>query len=74
MGVEGVADRLAEEVEREHREDEDEPGQQEVPPGRVEERRCLGDHLSPARLWWIDPDAEDEAASIRMFSGMTSVI
>src|SRR6476619_4800110 len=56
--VEGVADPVAEQVEGEHREQEREPGEEEEPPGGGEDRRGLREHLAPARLRRVDPDAE----------------
>src|SRR6478735_1395308 len=57
-GVERVANAVSEEVEREHGEDEGGTREREVPPGGVEDRGRLGDHLAPARLGWVDSDAE----------------
>src|SRR5919108_3347099 len=57
-GVERVADAVSEEVEGEHGEDERRPREGEVPPGGVEDRGGLGDHLAPARLGRVDADAE----------------
>src|SRR5919197_2599495 len=56
--VEGVADPVAEQVERENGEQERGAGESEEPPGGVEDRRRLRDHLAPARLRRIDADTE----------------
>src|SRR5919109_3277298 len=57
-GVEGVPHAVAEEVEGEHGEDERRAREGEEPPGRVEDRGGLGDHLAPARLGRLDSHAE----------------
>src|SRR5919201_880394 len=56
--VERVANAVAKEVEGQNGEDERCPGEDEVPPGGAEDRRCLGNHLAPARLGRVDADAE----------------
>src|ERR671930_104039 len=56
--VEGVADPVAEQVERENGEQERGAGEGEEPPGAAEDRGRLRDHLAPARLRRIDADAE----------------
>src|SRR5262245_58343064 len=56
--IKGIANPVAEQVEGEHGGEKREAGEQEEPPGGGEDRRRLGDHLAPARLGRVDPDAE----------------
>src|SRR5262249_19500707 len=56
--VECVAYAVAQEVESEHRQEQRDPWEREEPPGGVEDRRRLGEHLAPARLRRADADTE----------------
>src|ERR1700745_2361828 len=53
--VERVADSVAEQVEREHRQEQRSARECEVPPRRAVDRRRVGQHLSPARGGRLNP-------------------
>src|SRR5579872_658428 len=57
--VECVADSVAEQVEREHREEQRAAREGEVPPRRAVDRSCVGQHLAPARTRRLNADAEE---------------
>src|SRR4051812_916156 len=56
--VEGVAHSVAEQVEREHREEQRAAREGEVPPRRAVDGSRVSEHLSPARSRGLDADAE----------------
>src|SRR5437868_12207214 len=57
--VECVADSVAQQVERKHREEQRRAGEREVPPRCVVNRGRLREHLPPARTRRRDADAEE---------------
>src|SRR5438445_6629110 len=62
--VEGVADSVAEQVEREHREEQRAAREGEVPPRRAVDGSRVREHLTPARSRRLDADAEIRQCSL----------
>src|SRR5947207_15825147 len=57
--VERVAQSISKQVEGEHRQQQRGAREDHVPPRRVEDRRCRGDHLAPARRRRSHADAQE---------------
>src|SRR5207302_9385263 len=62
--VEGVGDSVAEQVEREHREEQRAAREGEVPPRRAVDGSRVGEHLPPAGSRRLDADAEIRQCSL----------